>query len=100
MAAKLPAERVVAAYRKGETTRELAERNKVAESTIRRLLKTEGIERRRSGPRGRLDVSDDEIVRLHFLGLSWQQVADELGMSRTGVRKRWARINEGLELVR
>ena len=43
---------------------------------------------RPAGHPKRADVSDEDILRLRGLGLSWQAIALETGMSRTGVRLR------------
>lgn len=44
--------------------------------------------RRAPGHPKRADVPDEDILRLRGLGLSWQAIALETGMSRTGVRLR------------
>jgi len=43
------------------------------------------VERRRRGPRGRTDVPTELILELIDVeGLSFQETADEVGMSRSG----------------
>lgn len=86
-----PAQRAARAYRAGATLREVAAERGVHESTVRGWLRAEAVAARRLGPRGRLDVADGLILGLRDVdGLSWQDVADAVGMSKSGVRSRYA----------
>jgi transposase-like protein len=83
----------IRAYRKGATVREVAAEHGVHEHTIRRWLAADDVERRRGGPRGRTDVTDAEIVEGRAAGMTWLEIADSVGMSKTGVRMRWLAIH-------
>jgi hypothetical protein len=81
--------RVASAYQAGATTREIAAEHGVHEATIRQWLAREAIARRRTGPRGRLDVTDELILELREVGLSYREIALDVGMSKSGARQRW-----------
>ena len=87
------AKRLAREYGRGATLRALADKYGVNESTIRHHLRGV-VETRRSGPPS-APATDDEIVTLRDSGMSWQAVADQVGMSRTGVRIRYAQATEG-----
>lgn len=80
------------AYLRGATVRELAEEHDVHESTIRRWLGD--VERRQVGPRP-LPVADERIVELRDADVPWQEIAVEVGMSRSGVRRRYMAATTG-----
>jgi predicted transcriptional regulator len=84
-------------YAAGETYREIAATAGVHESTVRRHVHTVAEDvNRHKGPRGRADVSTEEIRRLREDdGLSWYAIADATGMSRTGARYRYATHHAG-----
>lgn len=83
------AKKIISAYRKGATTREVGAALGLDESTVRRALRANGVERRRLGPRGRTDVQTELLVQLCEEGLTWQEIADEVQMSTSGVRRRY-----------
>lgn len=79
-------------YASGRTLREIAEALGIGDSkTVWRAI-VGRVDTRRVGPRGRTDITNDQVVELRDeLGLSWTAMAAELGMSRTGVRARYLR---------
>lgn len=92
---KTKRERVASVYQAGATTRETAAKVGVGEDTVRRWLHEDGVELRPRGPR-ELPVTDDEIRELVGRGWNWVEIADAVGMSRSGVRGRWrAMTGEG-----
>lgn len=82
---------IVERYTRGATTRQLADRFGVSEAGIRRALERQRVTRRPEGYH-RLDVTDEQVVKLRDAGLSWRSVADHLGMSVNGVRMRYLRV--------
>lgn len=81
-------------YRRGKTYRQLAARYGVGERTIRRIL-AGSVEPRRTGP-PKAPTTDEEIIRLRDEdGLSWRALAAEVGMTSSGVRKRYAVATTG-----
>lgn len=83
-------EQVRAAYQAGRTCYEIAEDLGVHESTVRALMDTKGVTRRRTGPRGRVDVPDSLITTLRDVeGMTWRAIADTVGMSRMGATTRY-----------
>lgn len=82
-------------YAAGRSTHEIAAQLDVDATTIRRWLQPL-VELRRRGPRGRLDVTDAEILQLRdSLHLSFAAIANEVAMSKTGVRMRYAVATTG-----
>lgn len=75
----------------GRTLREIAHELGVGDSKTVWLALRDRVPARRRGPRGRTDVPDERIVEMVDAGLSWQEIADAVGMSRSGVRARWRR---------
>jgi DNA-directed RNA polymerase specialized sigma24 family protein len=71
------------------TAREVAAVMNVDERTVRRYL---GDTTRRTGPRGRTDVSDARVIALRDQGCGPTEIARLTGLSRGAVRKRLARI--------
>ena len=85
------AARAARRYESGRTLREIAAELGSDSKTVWRHISGR-VDTRRVGPRGRTDITDDQVVELRDeLGLSWTQLAAELGMSRTGVRARYLR---------
>ena len=82
-------ERAAQVYLGGSTAREIGELLGVHERTVRRWLLAQGVPPRRSGPRSWLP--GQEIVELREAGAPYQEIAHEVGASKTGVRKRYAR---------
>lgn len=84
---------IVTRYRMGYSVRELGLRFGVHDSAIRRSLARSGEPRR--APRSnwmdkrRDDVDDAEIVDLRGQGYTWDEIADAVGMSVGGVRRRY-----------
>ena len=79
-------------YGEGRTTREIAAELGIDAETVRRSLAAEAVKLRRSGPRGRIDIATETITELRDeQHMSWRQIADATGLSRTAVRKRYAR---------
>lgn len=74
-------------YRSGLTSRDIAAQLGVDSTTVIRWMDPHLTRRR--GPRGRADVIDEQIVTLVDRGMRFDDVADAVGMSRTGVRKRY-----------
>ncbi|MGH8571021.1 MAG: helix-turn-helix domain-containing protein [Gammaproteobacteria bacterium] len=80
-------------YRAGQTTYEIAIGLGVHNRTVAGWI---GSDLRRTGPRGRTDVPDELIVRLRDGDrLSFGEVAEAVGMSKTGVIKRYRVATEG-----
>jgi len=75
-------------YRLGLDTRAIAAQLGADPRTVARWL---GDDVRRRGPRGRQDVSGRRIAGLRAEGLSYEEIARRVHMSKTGVRKRLAR---------
>lgn len=76
--------KAAAAYRVGSTSREIAAQLGVDASTVRRwVARVETL--RRTGPRGRVDVSTELIVELRDAErLSFGDIATAVGMSKSG----------------
>lgn len=82
-------------YTAGRDTREIADELAVDATTIQRWLRPL-VELRRRGPRGRVDVTDEEITELRDgLHLSYAAIAAQVDMSKTGVRMRYAVATTG-----
>jgi transposase-like protein len=80
-------------YQRGRTMRDIAATFQTSEKTIRRWLRGQGVESRATGPIVRQDVSDEVIRQLiEVYRWSYAQVAEHVGMSKTGVRMRYYRI--------
>lgn len=74
-------------YRLGLDTRAVAAQLGADPRTVARWL---GDEVRRRGPRGRADVQDARILELKDReGLSFEETARRVGMSKTGARMRY-----------
>ena len=76
-------------HEEGLTRDEVAVRLNVRGSTVSRWLVGD------ARPRGRgkrADVADDDILELRAAGWSFQQIALELRMSKTGVRLRYGQL--------
>lgn len=72
----------------GLSAREVAKVMEVDEKTVRRWL---GNSLRRTGPR--TDVTDDRLWRLRYEDkMTYDQIAAAVGLTRTPVRKRLARM--------
>lgn len=84
--------RAVRLYRAGRTLREVAAEMELADrsgGSLYRHLRGQ-LPPRRRGPRGRTDVTDAQILELRDeLQLAWSEVAEEVGMSKTGVQVRY-----------
>jgi DNA-directed RNA polymerase specialized sigma24 family protein len=78
-------------YVAGRTLRELAIELGSDAKTIRQWLVRAGIQRRRTGPRGRTDVPTDLLVRMREEDFTLAEIARFCSMSRTGVRRRLLR---------
>ncbi len=77
----------VALYESGMTVREVAKRMHLSTPTVTAKLKAAGVPTRN---RGRRHPADDmEILRLRSTGLTWREVAAEVGMTQPGVVSRW-----------
>ena len=85
--------RLAREYERGASYRALAAKYGSSEKTIRRHL-GDLAQPRSTGPR-RMPVDDAEIVRLRDQGMSWSQLGRQVGMSYTGVRKRYAIATTG-----
>jgi DNA-directed RNA polymerase specialized sigma24 family protein len=73
----------------GLSAREVAKVMEVDERTVRRWL---GDTTRRTGPRGRTDVTDARVAEFHREGCGPTEIARLTGLSRGAVRKRLARL--------
>lgn len=78
-------------YRLGLDTRAVAAQLGADPRTVARWV---GDEVRRRGSRGRLDVRDQRIADLRAEGLSFEKIARRVHMSKTGVRKRVAALDQ------
>lgn len=84
---------VVARYERGMSTLQLAERFGTTESSVRRTLDRNGVERR---PRQeRAGVTSQQIVEKREAGWTWAQVAAWAGCSPTTARNRWKEAATG-----
>lgn len=83
-------------YAKGQTERQLAQHFGVPRPAIQRALARTGTERRPPAYNleRRPDVDTAEIVRLRDSGLTWQQVADAVGLTTGGVRRRYSGVSD------
>lgn len=72
----------------GMTTREAAPAAGADPSTVGRWAPAA----RRCGPRGRVDIDEDRLLGLHLSGSSPTEIGREMGLPRTTVRQRLARI--------
>jgi DNA-binding CsgD family transcriptional regulator len=89
---RIVAAEMVQRYRDGQTLRQIAAAMSYSTPTVQRVLRHEGVERRRPGPpvvQRRLDAAP--IVALYREGLTRAQVAAEIGSSIGTVD---ARLNE------
>lgn len=80
-------------YERGSSFRVLATRYGTTERTIRRHIGSH-VKARRTGP-PKAPPTDEEIIAFKDAGWSWQEVADQVGMSRTGVRARYIQATTG-----
>lgn len=77
-------------YRAGQTLREVAEQSGVSNTTVHRWLTQEGVTGRRTGPRGRVEISDQQIRILRYVEkLSYRAIGELVGLSGTAVRNRY-----------
>lgn len=89
------AARAARLYRAGQTLREIAAKMDTDSKAVWRAIAGR-TETRRTGPRGRTDITDTQVIELRDdLELSWQEIADKVGMSRTGVRARYQMATTG-----
>lgn len=89
-------EQAARAYQAGRTLREIAADLGVDNTTVRRWLSAEGVTTRRRGQRGRAEALTSRIVDLRDQGWSWVDIAAEVGMSQTGIRKRYAQATDAV----
>lgn len=83
-------------YRRGATYRQLAAEYDLDESVVRRRTR-DLVESRRTGPPA-TPVTDEEIVRLRDVEhLPWRALAEHVGMSSPGVRRRYSIATTGVE---
>ena len=83
------AARAARLYESGSTLREIAARLNTDSKTVWRAIHDQ-VQPRRTGPRGRTDVTDAQILELRDdLELSWATIAQQTGMSRSGARARY-----------
>ncbi len=77
-------------YESGKTTRAVAAEIGVDSTTVSRWVRHIA---RRTGPPRRPDVSDERLWRMRYEEkLTYDQIAAAVGMTRTPVRKRLARM--------
>ena len=86
--------RLAREYERGASFRALAAKYGCTERTVRRHV-AGLVDPRSTGPR-RLKVSDEEIIRLRSQGIAWRTIAQQLGMSEAGLRKRHRIATEGV----
>lgn len=87
-------------YVKGQTLREIGVLLGVDNAELGKALRSAGVHTRRRGPRGRTDVTDDQIREARDdLRLSFREVAAMVGMSFSGVKGRY-RVMNGLSRYR
>ena len=87
----LDVDRMVLLYSEGRTVEQVAVTLGINPTTVSRRLRAAGVEMRRVGPR-RVQVSDQEILRLRGQGLLWREVAERVGMTPPGVHSRWRKL--------
>lgn len=84
--------RAVKLHEQGYTLREIAEElgyKRNSDGYVLRHIRDQ-VQPRRTGPRGRVDVSDEQVLELRDeLQLSFGQMAQELGMSKSGAKIRY-----------
>lgn len=78
---------VVARYRLGLSTLQLAERFWTTDTTIRRTLDRHGVERRPK--QARAEVTSERVAELRTAGWTWARIAEWAGCSVTTARNRW-----------
>lgn len=81
-------------YTEGRTTRQIAARAGVHESTIRHWLNGQGVKMRRRGAQPKAPVEDILTLRRRQK-LSWEQIAAATAMSKTGVRRAYRQATGG-----
>lgn len=88
MVDKRTVRRWATAYRRGRTYRQIAAAAGVDESTVRRALAPVEVQRRRVGPRGRKDITAEQVAIVWERIGSIRGAARELGVSATLVQAR------------
>ena len=80
----------IALYESGKTTREVAAEMGIDQTKASRWVRPVA---RRKGPPRRADVPDERLWRMRYEEkLTYDQIAAAVGMARTPVRKRLARM--------
>lgn len=80
-------ERVVELYNQGLTTSQVGRELGCTGSTVSKQLRAAGVQGRKPGRRH--PVEDAELLRLRSQGLLWREVAEQTGMTLSGVTSRW-----------
>jgi predicted DNA-binding transcriptional regulator AlpA len=85
-------ERAADLYTQGWTLRQIGRELGVHSSTISQQLRSAGVNMRSGGPQGH-PASTQQILELRDQGLTWNEIAEQVGMTVSGVwsRYRWAR---------
>lgn len=81
-----------AAYAQGASLREIAAEAGCDNKTICRRLAAAGVVLRRTGPRGYTEITPDQVAELLEEAGSARAAAELLGVSRTVVRSRLAKL--------
>lgn len=81
---------MVLLYSQGQTVEQIAATFGINPTTVSRRLRAAGVEMRRVG--ARRQVPDEEILRLRGQGLLWREIAEQVGMTPSGVHSRWRKL--------
>jgi transcriptional regulator with XRE-family HTH domain len=81
-------ERAANLYAQGKTLRQIGAELGVSRTTVSEQLRGAGVTMRRGGPSAHA-ASTDQILQLRDQGLSWTEVAEKVGMTRSGTWSRY-----------
>ena len=86
---------VIALYQAGRSLNQIAEKFGVRHTTIHYHLRRQGVTLRPTGVKDlRRMPTTQRIEQLRAQGLTWAQVAEQVGMSTDGVKRRIYRARE------
>lgn len=78
----------VTLYRQGLSVRQVGEALTVDGRQVRRWLAASGVEMRPPGPRPKVEVSDDEVLRMHDEGMTPTEISRVLRIGDAGAYTR------------
>jgi predicted transcriptional regulator len=78
-------------YARGRTLRQIGAELGITETTVSDQLHRAGVTMRRGGPPAH-PASTEQILELRDRGLSWNEVAKQVGMTRSGAWSRYGRL--------